>query len=55
LDAYTLVDAKLSYQFKNRKITAFFILANIFDATYVEIENFSTQGRNFRLGVNLSF
>ena len=55
LDAYTLVDAKLSHQFKNRKITAFFILANIFDATYVEIENFSTQGRNFRLGVNLSF
>ena len=55
LDAYTLVDAKVSHQFKNRKLSTFFILANIFDADYIEIENFSTQGRNFRLGVNLSF
>ena len=55
LDAYTLVDAKVSHQFKNQKLSAFFILANIFDADYIEIENYSTQGRNFRLGVNLSF
>jgi len=55
LDAYTLVDAKVSHQFKNRKLSTFFILANTFDADYIEIENFSTQGRNFRLGVNLSF
>jgi len=55
LDAYTLVDAKVSHRFKNQKLSAFFILANIFDADYIEIENFSTQGRNFRLGVNLSF
>ena len=55
LDAYTLVDAKVSHRFKNQKLSAFFILANIFDADYIEIENYSTQGRNFRLGVNLSF
>ena len=55
LDAYTLVDAKVSHQFKNQKLSTFFILANIFDADYIEIENYSTQGRNFRLGVNLSF
>ena len=55
LDAYTLVDAKVSHQFKNQKLSAFFILANIFDADYIEIENYSTQGRNFRLGINLSF
>ena len=55
LDAYTLVDAKVSHRFKNQKLSAFFILANIFDADYIEIENFSTQGRNFRLGINLSF
>ena len=55
LDAYTLVDAKVSHQFKNQKLSTFFILANIFDADYIEIENFSTQGRNFRLGVNVSF
>ena len=55
LDAYTLVDAKVSHQSKNQKLSTFFILANIFDADYIEIENFSTQGRNFRLGINLSF
>lgn len=55
LDAYTLVDAKVSHRFKNQKLSAFFILANVFDAAYIEIENFSTQGRNFRLGINLSF
>ena len=32
LDAYTLVDAKVSHQFKNQKLSTFFILANIFDA-----------------------
>jgi len=55
LGAYTLVDAKVSHQFKNQKLSTFFILANIFDEDYIEIENYSTQGRNFRLGVNLSF
>ena len=55
LDAYTLVDAKVSHRFNNQKLSAFFILANVFDAAYIEIENFSTQGRNFRLGANLSF
>jgi len=55
LDAYTLLDAKVSHLFKNQKLSTFFILANIFDAAYVETENYSTQGRNFRLGINVSF
>ena len=55
LNAYTLVDTKVTHRFKNQKLSTFFILANIFDADYIEIEDYSTQGRNFRLGVNLSF
>ena len=43
LDAYTLVDAKVSHQFKNQKLSAFFILANIFDADYIEIENLDLE------------
>ena len=55
LDSYTVVDAKISHRFSTQKVTAFFVLSNIFDAEYIEIENFSTQGRNFRLGFNFNF
>ena len=55
LNAYTLVDTKVTHRFKNQKLSTFFILANIFDADYIEMEGYSAQGRNFRLGVNLSF
>ena len=55
LNAYTLVDTKVTHRFKNQKLSTFFILANIFDADYIEIDGYSAQGRNFRLGVNLSF
>lgn len=55
LDAYTLVDLKIDYIFKNQKLSTFFILANVLDTEFVEIENYSTQGRSFRLGLNFSF
>lgn len=55
LDAYTLVDFKVDHIFSNQQLSAFFILANVFDTEFVEIENYSTQGRSFRLGVNISF
>tara|TARA_Y100000389_G_scaffold186253_1_gene206428 strand:+ start:618 stop:2456 length:1839 start_codon:yes stop_codon:yes gene_type:complete len=55
LDAYTLVDFKIDHIFSNHQLSAFFILLNVFDTEFVEIENYSTQGRSFRLGVNISF
>ena len=49
------VDLKIDYIFKNQKLSTFFILANVLDTEFVEIENYSTQGRSFRLGLNFSF
>ena len=55
LNPYTLFDYKLTCTFLDQKLTAFFIITNALDAQYVEIENFSTQGRNFRIGFSFSF
>ena len=55
LDSYALLDLKLTQTFKNHNLTAFFILSNVFDKNYIEIENYSTQGRNFRIGFNFGF
>tara|TARA_B100000767_G_scaffold275599_1_gene313620 strand:- start:1116 stop:2954 length:1839 start_codon:yes stop_codon:yes gene_type:complete len=55
LEAYTLVDFKINHIFRNKKLSAFFILANVMDTEFVEIENYSTQGRSFRLGLNFSY
>ncbi len=55
LNSYTLVDFKISHQFLKKKLPVFFTVANIFDTDYIEIENYSTQGRNFRLGVIFNF
>ena len=54
LEAYTLVDLKLTHTFLNQRLNAFLILSNLFDTEYIEIENFSTQGRNFRVGLNFT-
>ena len=54
LDAYTLFDLRFRYRFKNPKWSTFLSVTNLFDASYVEIENFATQGRNFLTGFTYS-
>ncbi|MDG1263259.1 MAG: TonB-dependent receptor, partial [Flavobacteriaceae bacterium] len=55
LEAYTLIDFKINHIFRNQRLSVFLIVANVMDTEFVEIENYSTQGRSFRLGLNFSF
>ena len=55
LEAYSLIDFKTNHIFRNHRLSVFFIVANVLDTEFVEIENYSTQGRSFRLGLNFSF
>ena len=54
LDAFSLVDVYLSHQFKKDKVRVFANITNILDEDYEEIIGYSTRGRNFSLGVNLT-
>ena len=54
LDAYSLIDFYLGHQFKNDKIKVFFNVTNIFNTDYEEIIGYTTRGRNYSLGLNLS-
>ena len=54
LEAYGLIDLRYAKSFNN-KLTASIWLSNVFDTNYVEITNFTTKGRNFRIGVNYQF
>ena len=55
LDAYNIVDLSYAKTFGEGNLTARFWVSNLFDAEYVEIANFTTKGRNFRLGLNYNF
>ena len=55
LDAYGLIDLRYAKRFYNERLTASFWLSNLFDTDYVEITNFSTKGRNFRIGLAYRF
>ena len=55
LDAYNIVDLSYAKTFGEGNLTARFWVSNLFDAEYVEIANFTTKGRNFRLGFNYNF
>lgn len=55
LDAYNIVDLSYAKTFGEGGVTARFWVSNLFDAEYVEIANFTTKGRNFRLGLNYNF
>jgi vitamin B12 transporter len=50
LDAYTLINAYYSYQF-NSRFRGFVQLENIANTDYVEVVDFTTRGRNLRLGL----
>ena len=55
LDAYNIVDLSYAKTFGEGNLTARFWVSNLFDTEYVEIANFTTKGRNFRLGLNYNF
>mgnify|MGYP000551098325 FL=1 len=52
LDAYGLIDLRYAKTFNNDKLTASIWLSNILDTDYIEITDFTTRGRNFRLGLS---
>ena len=51
LEAYSLIDLRYAKSFYNEKLTASVWLSNILDTEFVEINNFTTKGRNFRIGL----
>ena len=55
LEAYTIIDLRYAKTFGEGRLTATFWVSNLFDTEYVEIANFTTKGRNFRLGLNYNF
>ena len=55
LEAYNIVDLSYAKTFGEGSLTARFWVSNLFDVEYVEIANFTTKGRNFRLGLNYTF
>lgn len=55
LEAYSLIDLRYAKAFYDEKLTASVWVSNIFDTDYVEITNFTTKGRNIRLGVAYQF
>lgn len=52
LDAYGLIDLRYAKTFNNDKLTASIWLSNLLDTDYIEITDFTTRGRNFRLGLS---
>ena len=52
LEAYSLIDLRYAKAFYDEKLTASIWLSNIFDTDYIEITDFTTRGRNFRLGLS---
>ena len=55
LEAYSLIDLRYAKSFSNEKLTASVWLSNILDTEFVEITNFTTKGRNFRIGLAYQF
>ena len=55
LEAYNIVDLSYAKTFGEGSLTARFWVSNLFDVEYVEIANFTTKGRNFRLGLSYTF
>ena len=54
LDAFSLVDVYISHRFKCEKVKVFANITNLFNEDYQEIIGYSTRGRNYSLGVNIT-
>ena len=51
---YFVLDLKYNYLFDTKNVSLFFWITNLFDKKYVEIENYNTRGRNFKIGININ-
>jgi len=54
LDAFSLFDLNFSHRFKNDRVRVFANITNLFNADYEEIIGYTTRGRNYSLGLNLT-
>ena len=52
LEAFSLVNLYLKHEFTS-KLNFFLSLDNLLNTEYVEVTDFTTRGRNFRVGMNL--
>ena len=55
LEAYSLIDLRYAKSFYDDKLTASVWLSNILDTEFIEITNFTTKGRNLRVGLAYKF
>lgn len=53
LDRFSLVNLQVKHQFSN-SFGAFFSMDNLFNESYVELVDYTTRGRNVRLGFKLT-
>ncbi len=53
LDSFSLVNIQARHQFSTR-FNAFIAMENIFNESYTELLNYTTRGRNIRVGFNLT-
>lgn len=55
LDSYSLVDFFVNQKVMKDKVTLFASVTNLLNENYQEITNYTTRGRNYKLGVRLQF
>ncbi len=53
LDSFSLINVQARHQFSTR-FNAFIAMENIFNESYTELINYTTRGRNIRIGFNLT-
>ncbi|WP_452220444.1 TonB-dependent receptor plug domain-containing protein [Lacinutrix salivirga] len=54
LESFSLVNFNISHSVLNNKIKLFAGVSNVFNEDYEELYRFSTKGRNYRIGFNLT-
>uniref|UniRef100_UPI003F6C72F3 TonB-dependent receptor domain-containing protein n=1 Tax=Polaribacter sp. TaxID=1920175 RepID=UPI003F6C72F3 len=55
LDSYQVLDVAANYKLLEETVTFFGAITNILNEDYDDILGFSTRGRNFKIGIRLSF
>lgn len=55
LEGYNLLDLKVNKSFLNASLSVFLLLNNALNSQYIELLNYATQGRNYRVGLRYRF
>jgi len=53
LEAFSLLDLRLDYQFLPGRLNTFFRISNVLNESYTEVLGFTTPGRNVAIGWSL--